>query len=114
MKSKRKTLENKIYKLVCQIVHDRNHCELCGKTNCKLDAHHIQGRVGQLKYCLDNLILLCFNCHRRGVHNEASKTQSDFRQRIIDKRGNIDDLIQLKDKKLSTLELEDLYEKLKA
>ncbi len=116
MKPKRKKLEDKIYKKVCEIVHARGKCELCGKSDGKLDLHHIQGRTGQLKYCLANCILLCFNCHRRGVHNEASHIQAKFRQAIIDKRGDIDDVVRLKDQKLGIIELEELLnllEKLK-
>lgn len=113
-KSKRKQLENKIYKLVCQKVHARGKCELCGKADGKLDLHHIQGRAGQLKYCEDNLILLCFKCHRLGVHNPASYIQNEYREKIIKLRGDIDDLVKLKDQKLSIIELEGLYEKLKA
>ena len=107
-KSKRKRLENKIYKLVCKKVHERGECELCGNSGCKLDAHHLQGRTGQLKYHLPNLILLCFRCHRLGVHAQDSYTQNKFREKIKAIRGDIDDLVKLKDQKLSILELENL------
>jgi len=112
-KSKRKLLENKIYKEVKRIVHARGKCELCGSSGGKLDLHHLQGRTGQLLYCLDNCILLCFRCHRLGVHNPASAIQNDFRNRIIKLRGEIDWMIKLKDQKLSMIELEELLAKLK-
>ena len=108
-KSNRQKLVNKIYTLVCKIVHARGACELCRKTSGKLDLHHIQGRVGILKYWLPNCILLCFNCHSRGVHNEAPAIQHKYRQQIISKRGNIDDLILLKSQKHSIIDLEQLY-----
>ena len=112
MKSKRKKLEDKIYKKVCEIVHARGKCELCGRSEGKLDLHHIQGRTGQLKYHLPNCILLCFNCHRRGVHDETSYIQAKFRKAIIDKRGDIDDIVKLKDQKLGIFELEQKLKKL--
>jgi len=90
MKNKKldpKKLKNKLFKLWCKIIHSRGACELCGNSNGKLDAHHIEGRTGSLLYNLDNGILLCFRCHRLGVHSEASSVQAATRQRIIDQRG---------------------------
>jgi len=109
-KSKRKLLESKIYKKVCKIVHDRGKCELCGRSTGKLDCHHIQGRTGQLKYHLPNLILLCFMHHRLGVHSPSSLVQNQAREAIIALRGDIDDMVRLKDTKLNILELEELLE----
>ncbi len=86
-KSPKKKLEDKLYKLCCQIIHARGKCELCGKTNCKLDFHHIEGRKGQLLYLIENGILLCFQCHRLGVHAEASSVQAEFREKITALRG---------------------------
>ena len=113
MKTNRKKLEIKIYNLVKKIVHARGKCELCGRSEGKLDLHHLQGRTGQLKYYLPNCILLCFRCHRMGVHNPASAIQAAFREHIVRERGDIDDLVKLKDQKLSISELEELVKKYK-
>lgn len=86
-KSKSTLLKNKLFKLWAQIIHLGGQCELCGRSHGKLDAHHLEGRTGSLKYDLENGMLLCFTCHRRGVHNEASSVQAEFRQKIIFLRG---------------------------
>lgn len=95
--------------------HAKAKCELCERTTGKLDGHHLEGRVGTLKWWYPNLILLCFNCHRRGVHNEASSVQASFRALIIAKRGKdlLDSLITYKDVKFTIFELEDFLEEYK-
>lgn len=113
-KSKRAKLRAKLWKAVKEIVHTRGECELCGRSQGKLDCHHINGRSGQLLYCLDGCILLCFTCHRNGVHSPASTTQAEFRKKIIDKRGEIDWLMKLKDQKIGIVEMEELLEQYKA
>ncbi len=41
-----------------------NRCQLCGKSNLRLDAHHnsYQRRGEEL---LEDLVVLCCNCHQR-------------------------------------------------
>lgn len=91
--------------------HAKGKCELCDRTTGKLDAHHLEGRAGTLKWWYPNLILLCFNCHRRGVHNEASSVQAKFREKIIALRGiiELENLVHIKDTKFTTTDLEDFY-----
>jgi hypothetical protein len=88
-KTNRQKLLKELYDLWCEIIHLKGKCEICGKSNCKLDAHHIEGRTGNLKWSLDNGILLCFNCHRRGVHHEASSIQAEFREKITKIKGQV-------------------------
>lgn len=40
-----------------------NACAFCGRTEGKLDAHHIMGRRPVIRYRPLNLILLCFQHH---------------------------------------------------
>ena len=47
-----------------------NHCEVCNRTDCRLNAHHILARENwpDLQYDLNNGISLCFLCHKRLAH----------------------------------------------
>lgn len=63
-------------------------CEECGKTNCRLNAHHIEGRAEapEKKTDVDNGKCLCLPCHAR-VHFEAGEMGA---YRLI--KGNINRL----------------------
>lgn len=112
--SLKQKLEKQLYRLCCQIIHARGKCELCGKSDGKLDFHHIEGRKGVLLYRIDNGILLCFHCHRLGVHSEASSVQAEFREKIIELRGlgTMQELKRLRydTTKIPTIELAELLE----
>ena len=44
--------------------HWNNKCAVWGKTNCKLDCHHIVSRsIKELRHDVLNGILLCSGCH---------------------------------------------------
>lgn len=44
-----------------------NHCEMCNRDNCKLDAHHIQSKVFKnTRFKIENGICLCPKCHKFG------------------------------------------------
>jgi len=86
-KSNSQILKSKLYDLWCEIIHSEKQCELCGKADGKLDAHHIEGRKGVLLWTILNGILLCFRCHRLGVHSEVSSVQAEYREKIAQKRG---------------------------
>lgn len=54
-------------RIIRQAVERANHsCEICGNTETRLQAHHVD--LNQEHHTLDNLIVLCFFCHR-AVHN---------------------------------------------
>ena len=59
-----------------QKVYNRanRQCEICGNTR-GLQIHHIVKRSQQGKDDLDNLILLCWNCHHgtAGVHGKNGR-----------------------------------------
>lgn len=46
----------------------KGKCEMCGKEG--INAHHIysKGRFGAIRYDIDNLVWLCFDCHFNGAH----------------------------------------------
>jgi len=66
---KEKVLERDNYK--CQKCFDKERCEISG-SRFKLEVHHKIPLSKGGKDELDNLITLCFKCHRnKGLHNES-------------------------------------------
>jgi hypothetical protein len=51
-----------------KICRKRGKCEICGKTYCKIEAHHLLtvGAHRNMSNHLDNLIALCVHCHLFG------------------------------------------------
>ena len=39
-------------------------CQICGFSNCTMDAHHIKPVKDDGETTIDNLIFVCPNCHR--------------------------------------------------
>ena len=56
-------LDENIRKAV--ILRDNCKCKECGKSNCRLEVHHIKPRRLNGSNTLDNLITLCENCHQK-------------------------------------------------
>ena len=56
-------LDENIRKAV--ILRDNCRCKECGKSNCRLEVHHIKPRRLNGPNTLDNLITLCENCHQK-------------------------------------------------
>lgn len=56
-------LDENIRKAV--ILRDGCKCMECGKSNCKLEVHHIKPRRLNGSNTLDNLITLCEKCHQK-------------------------------------------------
>lgn len=61
-------LDENIRKAV--ILRDGCKCMECGKSNCKLEAHHIKPRRLNGSNTLDNLITLCEKCHQKTESRE--------------------------------------------
>ena len=61
-------LDENIRKAV--ILRDGNKCMECGKSNCKLEVHHIKPKRLNGSNTLDNLITLCNKCHQKTKGNE--------------------------------------------
>ena len=78
MASKRKRIEDRIWKLVQQVVRERDNytCQRCGKYRKpdpgsgvrNFDCSHVFGRGAQrdpyLKWDVENVKLMCFTCHQ--------------------------------------------------
>ena len=56
-------LDENIRKAV--ILRDGCKCMECGKSNCRLEVHHIKSRRLKGSSTLDNLITLCTKCHQK-------------------------------------------------
>ena len=52
------------------IIRDGNRCQECGKTNCKLEVHHIVPRRMNGSSSMSNLITLCEKCHQNTFGKE--------------------------------------------
>ena len=62
-------LDENIRKAV--ILRDGAKCKECGKSNCKLEVHHIKPRRFSGSNTLGNLITLCEACHQKTEGKEA-------------------------------------------
>lgn len=62
-------LDENIRKAV--ILRDECKCQECGKTDCRLEVHHIRPRRLNGSNTLDNLITLCKKCHQKTLGKEA-------------------------------------------
>lgn len=60
------------------ILRDGGKCMECGKTNCKLEVHHIKPRRWNGANTLDNLITLCKSCHQKTEGNEEKYMEKYF------------------------------------
>lgn len=62
---------NRMRRLLSECVKLRDKkCVRCGKEDGKLDCSHIfpKGRFSSMQFELENVKLLCFNCHRNFWH----------------------------------------------
>lgn len=81
------------YKKVCEMVDERAspkgyiRCEWCGKSIGRFHHHHIRFRSEYGSDTIDNLILLCENCHEIYAHGTKSKK---FRILFKDCRMEVD------------------------
>lgn len=69
-------LDENIRKAV--ILRDGCKCKECGKSNCRLEVHHIKPRRLGGSNTLGNLITLCENCHQNTEGNEEQYMQHYF------------------------------------
>ena len=71
---------------LCRLQWD-NKCGMCGRNGDNLAAHHFFGKKshGSVRHDSRNLILLCFGCHIRRVHQEGDTEPA--REAIIKRIG---------------------------
>ena len=60
------------------ILRDGCKCMECGKSNCKLEVHHIKARRMNGSNTLSNLITLCEKCHQKTEGKEEQYMQHYF------------------------------------
>lgn len=70
---------------ISKILHRANAgCSLCGWNESTCDIHHIIQKKHGGSDDMDNLILVCPNCHRI-IHTKGKYTQEDLQQHSLDK-----------------------------
>lgn len=119
-KPKRKTLTNKLDRIVSEIVRAGGQCECCKKKldPSRLNAHHVFTRtMRSVRWDLDNLICLCPSCHMFSSTLSAHGHPLPFSEWIREYKGE-DWYRKLyikaySIKQWSDKELIDLYEELK-
>jgi hypothetical protein len=72
------------------IMRDGCKCMMCGKTNCKLEAHHIKPRRLGGSNTISNLITLCEKCHDKTENKE--ELFMDMFYQMINSKGNSQNL----------------------
>ncbi|AMX85017.1 HNH endonuclease [Geobacillus subterraneus] len=72
-------LDENIRKAV--ILRDQNTCQKCGRTNCRIEVHHIIPRRLGGSNSIYNLICLCSDCHKEVTGNELAY-KDEFFQKI--------------------------------
>jgi hypothetical protein len=77
VKSK-KSLKNKADILWSKIIRINGYCEWCGQSYGKLDAHHIMGKKGILRYELRNGVCLCYKHHRLKAHSDSAEDVKEY------------------------------------
>lgn len=68
------------------ILRDGCKCQECGRTNCRLEVHHITPRRANGRDTISNLITLCPSCHDKTKGNEEQFAERYYA--MIRSRGN--------------------------
>ena len=86
--SSRKILENKLDTLSAKLCRMKGVCEICGKRDGVLNAHHFKSRVYKgVRWYQPNLICLCVHHHTFNFTFSAHKTPEAFKTRMIELKG---------------------------
>jgi len=86
--SPRKILENKLDDLAAKLCRMKGACEICGKSDGVLNAHHFKTRgLKGVRWYQPNLICLCVHHHTFDFKFSAHKTPEAFKARMIELRG---------------------------
>lgn len=80
-------LDENIRKAV--LIRDKNSCMNCGRSDCKLEIHHIVPKRMQGNNTMDNLISLCEKCHKE-VTGQEFRFINKFQQLIKGKNIRFD------------------------
>lgn len=80
------------YRKICEMVDERAspegyiRCEWCGKSVGRFHHHHIRFRSAGGSDTLENLILLCENCHDIYAHGNTGLKEQKYRMLFRDCR----------------------------
>jgi len=91
----RKILENKLDTLSAKLCRMKGACEICGKSDGVLNAHHFKTRgLKGVRWYQPNLICLCVHHHTFNFKFSAHKTPEAFKTRMLELRGQewLDDI----------------------
>ena len=94
-KSKRSKLIKECDRLLSRILKIRRgfRCERCGKEAKPrgLHAHHLlkKGHYGGLRYDEDNIVILCYHCHRFKAHSSDIETLQEFNKWVEEHLGRV-------------------------
>lgn len=84
----RKILENKLDTISAKICRMKGACEVCGKNDGVLNAHHFKSRVYKgVRWYLPNLICLCVHHHTFNHKFSAHRTPEAFKARMKELKG---------------------------
>lgn len=84
----RKILENKLDTLSAKICRMKGACEVCGKSDGVLNAHHFKSRVYKgVRWYLPNLICLCVHHHTFNHKFSAHRTPEAFKTKMKELKG---------------------------
>ena len=88
VKNERRIISNKLDKLASKICRKVGKCEICGKSDGVLNAHHFKSRkYHALRWYQPNLICLCVHHHTFNFNFSAHKTPEAFKARMVELRG---------------------------
>lgn len=76
------------------LLRDKLTCQKCGKSNCRLEAHHVTPRRLNGADSIHNLITLCKDCHD-GVTGQEMKFSEEFYKIIKGKNINFRDTMHV-------------------
>lgn len=76
----------------------KSYCEICNKTNCRLEIHHKDNRHGNNE--VENLITVCSSCHKKEHYKLGRVKQGQ--------KGLLTELVQIKS--IQCVGLEDVYD----
>lgn len=54
-----------------------HYCENCGKTNCRLEIHHLNGNHSDVGENFSNLMTLCASCHKKAHYAMGRKKMGE-------------------------------------
>src|SRR5512135_3464896 len=89
-KTPAKTLRNTADRLWKEAIRLKagNKCEVCGKSDGRLQAHHIFTReIYHLRHFMSNGVLLCFTHHTGSPQESAHQNPDNFRDWLIKQNG---------------------------